>query len=364
MLKRLERMACGTGRGARRGRWVWLGVAAIVLTTLCVTQTQPDDNVYLLNTIMLASIGAVALNLLMGTAGQPSIGNAAFLAIGSFSAVFFMRTGWFGFPADVAVATLTTAVAGLIVGLPALRMRGMHLILATLAAHFIVLFVVNRYQSGTVGVAGFVIEPAFGGAGLLQAQLVWAWVLAAILSLVVLGVSRLVADRSGRAWRLIRDNELVAPMFGIRSTRYKLMAFAISSGLIGMQGALLLHFTGSATVDSFTLFLAIQYLAMVLIGGLDSIFGAVVGAALLTYLPTKVPALVAQFMDANEAATKGPQISTIVYGVLIVLVVALSPQGIAGWLRSTRASVASRGRAARAGADQERSGRAEAHPED
>jgi branched-chain amino acid transport system permease protein len=157
-------------------------------------------------------------------------------------------------------------------------------------------------------------------------------------------MSRLVAERSGRAWRLIRDNELVAPTFGIRPTRYKLIAFSISSGLIGMQGALLLHFTGSATVDSFTLLLAIQYLAMVLIGGLDSILGAVIGAVLLTYLPTKVPELVAHFVNNNDAATQGPQISTIIYGVLIILVVTLSPQGIVGWLTSTGASLANRRR--------------------
>jgi branched-chain amino acid transport system permease protein len=347
MLKQLDPVAAGTGRGARQMRWAWLGVAAIALTTLYVTQSQSALNIYLLNTVMLASIGAVALNLLMGTAGQPSIGNAAFVAIGSFSAVFFIRTGWFDFPFDVAAATLVAALAGVIIGLPALRLNGLHLILATLAAHFIVLFFVGRYQRETVGESGFVIVPAFAGGGLKHAQLVWAWLLAALLSIVVLLMSRLVAERSGRAWRLIRDNELVAPTFGIRPTRYKLVAFSLSSGLIGMQGALLLHFTGSATVDSFTLLLAIQYLAMVLIGGLDSILGAVIGAALLTYLPTKVPELVAHFVNSNDAATEGPQISTIIYGALIILVVTLSPQGIVGWLTSTGTSVANRRRRGR-----------------
>jgi branched-chain amino acid transport system permease protein len=347
VLKQLEPVAAGTGRGARQMRWAWLGVAAIALTTLFVTQSQSALNIYLLNTVMLASIGAVALNMLMGTAGQPSIGNAAFMAIGSFSAVFFIRTGWFGFPFDIAAAILVAALAGLIIGLPALRLSGLHLILATLAAHFIVLFFVGRYQRETVGESGFVIVPAFAGDGLKHAQFVWAWVLAALLSIVVLLMSRLVAERSGRAWRLIRDNELVAPTFGVRPIRYKLIAFSLSSGLIGMQGALLLHFTGSATVDSFTLLLAIQYLAMVLIGGLDSILGAVIGAALLTYLPTKVPELVAHFVNSNDAAIKGPQISTIIYGVLIILVVTLSPQGIVGWLTSTRTSFANRRRRGR-----------------
>jgi branched-chain amino acid transport system permease protein len=347
VLKQLERVAGGTGRGAQQMRWAWVGVAAIALTTLYFTQLQSDLNIYLLNTVMLASIGAVALNMLMGTAGQPSIGNAAFLAIGSFSAVVFIRTGWFDFPFDIVAATLVAALAGLIVGLPALRLSGLHLILATLAAHFIVLFFVGRYQRETVGESGFVIVPAFAGNGLRHAQFVWAWLLAALLSIVVLLMSRLVAERSGRAWRLIRDNELIAPTFGIRPTRYKLIAFSLSSGLIGMQGALLLHFNGSATIDSFTLLLAIQYLAMILIGGLDSILGAVIGAALLTYLPTKVPELVAHFVNSNDAAIKGPQISTIIYGILIILVVTLSPRGIVGWLTSTNTSFVNRRRRGR-----------------
>lgn len=323
----------------RRISPAWFGVIALGLVAVYYTQTQPQLQLYLLNTVLFAAIGAIALNLLMGTAGQPSIGNAAFLAIGAFAGMFLLRTGLFPFPLDVIGAAVLAAAVGLVFGLPALRLNGLHLILATLSAHFLVLFVVNRYQRDTVGEAGFLIVPEFADQGLHNAYKVWAWVLFGVVSAVILLTARLTRERSGRAWRLIRDNELVAPTFGIRPTRYKLVAFALSSGMIGMQGALFMHFTGSVNADTFTLFLAIQYLAMILIGGLDSTFGAVVGAAIVTWLPTKVPDFVAPFIDEASAITKGPQISTIVYGVLIIFFITASPNGIAGWFRTTGAAL-------------------------
>jgi len=318
-----------------RVRPAWFGVLALGLITLLITSTQATLNVYILNSVLLAMLGAIALNVLMGTAGQPSIGNAAFLAVGGFVTMFLIYEEIAVFPWTVVIAALVSVVVGLVIGLPALRLQGLHLILATLAMHFIVIFFATRYQQNTVGASPFVTRPEFADLGRDGMQVRWAWLLFAIVAVVVLAASRLVRERSGRAWRLVRDHELIAPTLGIRPTRYKLVAFALSSGLIGVQGALLAHFTGSVTVEAFTLALAIQYLAMVLIGGLDSIPGAMIGAAIVVYIPNKMPDLVGIVIGTENAAVKGPQISLILYGILIIVFITSSPQGVIGWLRGS-----------------------------
>ncbi|HSY15145.1 MAG TPA: branched-chain amino acid ABC transporter permease, partial [Jatrophihabitantaceae bacterium] len=219
------------------------------------------------------------------------------------------------------------------VGVPALRLRGLYLILATLAAHFMIVFFATEYQGHVAGSGGIFINSEFASKGIASQQVYWAWLLFGIVAVVLLGSARLVRGRAGRAWRMIRDHELAAPTLGIQPTRYKLIVFSLSSGVIGVEGALFVHLNGSLIVDTFTLQLAIGYLAMVLIGGLDSIVGAVIGAAIVTYLPTKVPDIVSLFIGSGNAATKGPQISVIIYGVLIIVFIVSSPQGIVGWLK-------------------------------
>jgi branched-chain amino acid transport system permease protein len=320
--------------------WPRSAVALIVccgLGTLLAATVLSSDDLYVFNTCLLAAIGAIALNLVMGTAGQVSIGNAAFLGVGSFSAVWFLGQG-VPFPLDIIFATITVGVVGLLVGMPALRLQGLYLALATLAAHYIVYFVCNLYQEHSVGAGGgFLVDPLFQSAGIRGQQQDWAWVLVVVLAVVILVIAPLLAGKSGRAWRLIRDHEAVAPAMGINVTSYKLIAFVISSMLIGFQGALAAHLSGVVSVNDITLAVAISYLAMVLIGGLDSIVGAVLGAFLITALPTFVNRTVPHIVGSGAAATNVPQISQVIYGLLIIVFVTRSPGGLTGWARSIRA---------------------------
>jgi branched-chain amino acid transport system permease protein len=304
--------------------------------TVISTMTLSSADMYIFNTCLLAAVGAIALNLVMGTAGQVSIGNAAFLGVGSFSTVWFLSQG-VPFPLDIALAAVTAGVVGLLVGLPALRLEGLYLALATLAAHFIVYFVCDRYQTSQLGHgSGFLVDPLFQSYGLDGQQRAWAWLLFGILAAVILVACRLLVGKSGRAWRLIRDHEVVAPAMGINVTRYKLTAFVISSMLIGFEGGLLAHLSGVVAVDNITLAVAIAYLAMVLIGGLDSVTGAVIGAFLITALPTFVNRVLPSIVGDGAAAVHVPQISQVVYGLLIILFVTRSPQGLVGWAKQLR----------------------------
>src|SRR5579859_580993 len=244
---------------------VWFGIAGLVALTAYYVAEGSSFHLYILNTCLLAVFGAVALNLLMGTAGQVSIGNSAFLAVGAFATVFAVKSG-IPFPGDMIFAALAAAAVGAVIGLPALRLRGLHLALATLAGFFIVTYFASQYQSNAKGggSGGFFIPVLFQAQGLTGGQQYWAWTLVALVAVLIVGAMRLDKFRSGRAWRMIRDHEIAAHTLGIPVTRYKMSAFAISSAVIGFQGALGAHLSGSVSVDQFTLGVAIAYIAMVL----------------------------------------------------------------------------------------------------
>jgi branched-chain amino acid transport system permease protein len=157
---------------------------------------------------------------------------------------------------------------------------------------------------------------------------------------VILGGSRLVQERSGRAFRMIREHELIAPTLGISVQNYKLILFTLSSMVFGLAGALQAHFTGAIATENFPLLLAFQYVVMIVIGGLDSIAGAVIGAAIVVALPAWVPKVVAIFLGKSDANTYGPNIALIIYGVLVIFFVTSSPNGIIGLVRRVRRGVA------------------------
>jgi branched-chain amino acid transport system permease protein len=313
--------------------WTATGLAVTALLTLYFTMVGSSANLFTFNSCLLAAFGAIALNVLMGTAGQVSIGTSAFLAVGAFATIFFLRLG-LPFPGDVVAGGLAAGVAGVVVGLPALRLRGLQLAFATLAAFYIAYYLANEYQSKAkdAGSGGFSIAPLFQSKGLVGGQKYWAWLLFILVSLLILVASRITRFRSGREWRIIRDHETAAPALGIAVTRSKMLVFALTSVVIGIEGGLTVYLTGSVEADDFTLILAVSYIAMVVIGGLDSIAGAVIGAAIVTALPTVVPNVVGKIIGAQEAAQKGAAISEIIYGLLVVVCVTSSQRGIVGWL--------------------------------
>ena len=320
----------------------------IVVTFLVVayfTAVGSSYSIFIVDTILLSAIGAMALDLLMGTGGQVSIGNAAFLAGGAFATVWASRAG-VPFPFDVIVAGIACAVGGLVVGLPALRIRGMYLALATLAAFYLADFIGQKYQGDTVGAAGFFLKPIFTGTiGQQSAQ--WAWLLLGVVAATMILVSWLRSGRSGRAWRMIRDHEVAASAMGIPVARYKLTLFTITSAIIGVQGGLTAHFTGSVSYDSFTLTLSISVIAMILIGGLDSLAGPLIGAAVVTTMPVFLPNIISLFVSSANASQDASNYSEVLYGLLIMVFMIKAPAGLAGLFRVGGRKVLSRWNASR-----------------
>lgn len=324
-------------RGPVVQKYLLIVVAAVVVAVAAADASS--YTLYVLDSILLAAIGALALDLLMGTGGQVSIGNAAFLAGGAYATVWASRAG-VPFPLDLVIGGLVCAVGGLLVGLPALRIRGMYLALGTLAAFYLADFVGLKYQKHTVGAAGFFLKPVFSGS-ILDQEIGWAWLLLGVLAATIIVVSWLRTGRSGRAWRMIRDHEVAASIMGIPVARYKLALFVITSAIIGIQGGLMAHFTGSVSYDGFTLSLSISVIAMILIGGLDSQAGPLIGAVVVTLLPVFVPDLVGVFVSSSTAAQDASGYAEIVYGVLIMIFMIAAPKGLASLLPALGRKVSS-----------------------
>ena len=322
----------------RKRRWppvtsLWGGLLLLVVATVIVSQVMSDYNIFVYNTCLLASMGAIALNVQLGTTGQVSLGNGTFLAVGAFITAALSNAG-IGFPWSVLVAAVASGAAGLLIAVPALRLKGLYFALATVSAFFIVYFICNSYQTDTVGEAGFSFASVFPTLSYHGVQTTWAWLLTGVLAVVIIGASVMTKGKVGRSLRMIRDHELAAPAFGVNVVRSKLLVFGLGFAVIGLQGGLTAYYSGLVTVDSFTLTLTIQYLAMVIIGGMDSIPGAVIGAFIVTILPTLTTNLLQGSL--SNATVQGPQFAVIIYGALVIIFVTSSAGGIVGWVRSIR----------------------------
>jgi branched-chain amino acid transport system permease protein len=300
---------------------------ALLVVTIYVTSTQLDYNIYLYNTFLLTCIGALAMNFLMGTTGLVSAGSAGFIAAGGFSAVWLDRADVpFGFA--VLGGGLVAAVLGMVVALPAIRLRGLALALGTISVHYVVVFVADQYQQHTsgAGAAGFILPAVFGSVIDVQDQ--WAWLLYGVVVVTLYVICSITSGRTGRALRLVRDQETIAATQALPVVGYKIMVFAISSFFFGVQGGLTVFVAGQVSSDQFTLLLAMQYLAMVMVGGLDSVWGAAIGAAVFTALPFGVQHVVTAALGAQQASLNGARYGVIAYAVLVVIFIVGAPGGL------------------------------------
>ena len=288
----------------------------------------------LANQVLLASIGAVALMLLTGHAGQISLGHAGLLAAGAFTTGILFKE--FGAPvwATLPASALVGAALGLIFGLPSLRLRGLYLAVSTLALHFIVIHLGSEYETKRGFSTGILIDAPKIGPWTLQDAREWYFVLLAAASATILFSVNLLRARTGRAWRAIHGREAVAGALGISVHRAKLSAFVVSSTLTAVAGCLFAYFRGFVSVEAFSLFLTIQYVAMVIIGGMGSILGAILGAVFVTLFPYLIEALMTALGVAGKLAAVVFAVNYSAFGVMMILFLVFEPQGLVGlWRR-------------------------------
>ena len=291
-----------------------------------------DYYVDIVGLAFVASIIAVATNLLTGQAGLYSIGNAAFLAIAAWVTVIFSNR--LGFVGSTVVATLVCAAIGLLIGIPSLRLRNFYMVLTTLALQFIVSTAFTQYEIVINQPTGFFLPIATVGPLAIGDVRSWYVLLAVVLVIVLAASWALISSRVGRAWLAIREHDVAAAVIGVNVTYYKLLAFAVSSGMIGFAGALFAYLTRYISPEAYTLDLAISYVAMIIIGGLGSLYGSVIGAFIVTLLPllvNDVGGLLPQTSSASGFISQNQfYIQTAIYGAIVLVFLYRQPRGIAG----------------------------------
>ena len=284
--------------------------------------------------VFLASIGALSLMLLTGYAGQISLGHAGLIAAGAFTTGILAREinapFWITLPASVVSGMLL----GFVFGLPSLRLRGLYLAVSTLALHFVVIYLGGEYETKRGFSTGIIVEPPRLAGFKLSDGRGWYFVLliAAALSLIV--CINLLRSRSGRAWRAVHAREPVAEALGINIAGYKLLAFIISSCMTSVAGCLFAYYRGFVSIEAFDLFLSIQYVAMIIIGGMGSLLGALLGAAFVTLFPYAIEDLLGLLPDVQKLAGDIFAVNYAAFGVVMILFLVLEPLGLVGvWRR-------------------------------
>jgi branched-chain amino acid transport system permease protein len=326
------------------------GLAALAIAFIFAPYFLSDFWLSVLIYAGIAAIGAIGLNLLTGYTGQVSLGQAAFLGFGAYT------TGQLGtqlelpLPLWLAGAAVVGGALGALIGPLALRLRGLYLVIITLGLVFIAehVFVNWDWLTGgptgretiapaSIGIFDF-NEPSLFGEELTTDQS-WFWLVWAMVGLTALAAKNIVRTRPGRAMQAIRDRDVAAEVIGVSLPRYKIGAFVVSSALAGVAGALFAGYQEYVSPEEWTLFLSIQYLAIIIVGGLGTILGSILGALFVGSLPRVIEEFSDSLPLVSAEGGGDPVISVfalnqMLFGLLIIAFLVLEPRGlVAMWLR-------------------------------
>jgi branched-chain amino acid transport system permease protein len=296
---------------------------------------------YILNTIAIYSIAAVGLNLLIGYTGQISLGHGAFFGVGAYAGAILATKAGFPFWVAVPAAGVITAIVGMIFGLPSARLKHLYLLIATLAGQFILEYVFTQWDGLTGGAENIsVVGTTLFGLDLGNDRTFYFVIFGSFAVMIWMAVN-LVRTRFGRAFIAIRDNDRAAEGMGIPIFRYKLLSFGISSFYAGFAGALFAFYMISITPEPFNLWLSIEFIAMIIIGGLGSIPGSVFGAVFIVTINEVLSHITEYFMNIGATTGMAIRIAPLrefVYGLAIVLFILFEPKGLAEVWRIVRSN--------------------------
>ncbi|WP_219508405.1 branched-chain amino acid ABC transporter permease [Nonomuraea ceibae] len=299
-------------------RWRWAAAAALLAAAVYAPFQLVPFHVFQLTMVLIYAVALLGLNLLVGHAGQISLGHGAFFAVGAYTAAILLDRWDAPYPLTLPAAALVAFVLGLAFGVPAMRLRGLYLALVTLAIAIFLVPLLKRFEEVTGGSMGLSLAkpapPAWSG--LAEDQWLYFLALAVTVAAFLLAAS-LLRSRVGRALHAVRDDEAAAEVMGVRPAYYKTLAFAWSAMFAGIAGCLYTWVIGFVSPDSFVVNLSITLLAGLVVGGLGSLSGPVLGALFVMFVPS-----ISQ--DINEAAPG------VIFGLLIIAVMYVAPTGLAG----------------------------------
>jgi branched-chain amino acid transport system permease protein len=325
----------------------WTIVFLVVLFTFPLYLS--DYSLYLLNLIMVYIIVSVGLNILVGSTGQISLGHAGFFAIGAYATVLIMTNLQIPFFAAILAAAFIAAFFGFILGLPALRLEGPYLTIATLAFGLAIMHVIGHtpFFGGRAGLSAPTLDigiPQIGLSWILETVMSKYYLVLIFTIIMVLLAINILKTRAGRAFVAIRDSDIAAEVIGINLTMYKTLSFALSAFYAGIAGGLFAFVLGFFDPFTFNLILSIIFIVMIVVGGLGSVMGSITGAALITYLMYdlfknvgEVPYVGSLLVTVSErwmTITGMDNFNYIALGLVMIGIMLFEPLGIfGGWIR-------------------------------
>jgi branched-chain amino acid transport system permease protein len=313
--------------------WVkaWLGIFIVAMIVLPFGMSRYQLSI--LNEMGIAVIGALGLNLLIGYTGQISLGHGAFVAIGAYTAGLLAGTLGIPFIVVLPLSGLMAALLSLIVGIPSLRLKGLYLALGTLAFGFIIEYVLFHWDL-TRGDTGMAVPKIGAGGFFIQTERQFFFLIMSFAAIATLVAKNIARTKIGRSFVAIRDRDIAAEAMGISLAKYKIMAFAISAFYAGVAGCLMAYYQKWIVPGNFDISLSIAYIAIIVLGGMGTILGSILGAILITGIPHGIVYLT----DALRGTY--PYLSGLIvdlklgiFGLVIVMTLLFEPQGLVGIYR-------------------------------
>lgn len=314
--------------------WLWSGV--LLLALLLLPAVAPRYWTYFAGLLGINIIATQGLNIMMGYTGLLSLGHAAFVGVGAYTVALAQTHLGLPFWITIPLAGISAAVIGVAFGLPSLRIRGLYLVIATLAAQFILTFVFVHWQSVTNGDVGLPVRPATVFGFPLNNETRIYYLILAIVVFLTIFARNVIRSRVGRAFIAVRERDLAAQVLGVEIVTYKLTAFALGSFYAGIAGGLLAYFNQFVNPEQFGLLLSVFFLSAMIVGGMGSILGAILGAIFMTLLPEVLresSLWFGEMLKVDLGSILTPLRETI-FGVLIVAFLIFEPRGLAHiWTR-------------------------------
>lgn len=316
--------------------WIKFWLAIFFLGLLSAPLWADPYIIYMANIAGIAAIGAIGLNILTGFTGQISLGHAAFVAIGAYTSALLAHHTGIPFYVNILIGGLVAASFGIILGLPCLRLKGLYLAMATMSFGVVVEYTITHWDSLTRGVRGFRVPPVTLFGHILNDDATFFYVLMLFLLLLTIAAKNIIRTRVGRAFVAIRDRDVAAETMGVDVTKYKVMAFGISAFYGGVAGGLYGYYTAYVLPENFSVLLSIEYVAMVIVGGMGSISGSILGAAFLTLIPDIIKGLtefIGQYISLFQDIYND-EWNIASFGLLIIVFLIVEPKGLNGiWIR-------------------------------
>jgi branched-chain amino acid transport system permease protein len=285
-----------------------------------------------INLIGITTIAALGLNILVGYCGQLSIGHAGFIAVGAYTSAILTNRFDLPFIVGLISAGLVAGMVGIVFGLPSIRVKGFYLAITTIAAQYIIMWIISHWEL-TGGFNGISVPYASLGGLVFDSPVKQFFLVMVVVCLAVFFAINLTRTKVGRAFIAIRDNDLAAEVMGVNVQSYKLIAFFIGCFFAGIAGSLLAHTNYSVTPEQFSFSESILYVGMIIVGGLGTTIGSIFGVAVFRILQkVLLPIYLVPFLErtfTNMPAGFASGLAPMIFGLIIILFLILEPRGLA-----------------------------------